>query len=173
MEALISAGVGLLGVLLGGGIGIAGTLFLDKRRRDAERRALAGSLAAEVDAILLLEEHHQYRLIYSSALDRIRAGSGEIMPAIIAHRDPAKAVFYANLGRIGILPAPLPARLVTGNILAESITIDRQAMAEGVWDQGQPVDQRCRFLEHHLTTYDKAVALTKELSEELHKEAVR
>jgi len=158
--------IGFLGVLVGAIASLAGTYVLEHVRERRSRRALAGALLAEVQAIFHVEEVHGYRAIYQDTLDRIQRDETVSMPNISYETNPARSVYYTNLSRIGTLPAPIPEQLVRLSYEFEVLATDRMCMDRGEWERQEPA-KRINMLEKHLNAYDALVALAQDVSESL------
>jgi len=164
--SITPAVIGLAGVLIGAIVSLAGTYFLDRRHEGRDRKGLASALLAELKAILHVEEAHDYRALYQGTLDRIKQGEAAPMPNISFETSPARSVYYANLSRIGTLPAPIPEMMVRFAYAMEVMAADRAVMDRGGWDT-QEQSRRIEMLGHHLETYDDLVALANEIASHL------
>ncbi len=168
INSFATAAVGLVGAIIGAITSLIGTYFIECRREGRERRSLATSIRAELEAILHVEKDHGYRAMYQTVLDQMKRGERMPMPNISYSTDTARSVAYTNLSRIGILPEPVPAKLIRLLYVYEVVVADRQCMDAGEWDN-QEASRRISMLNGHLRTYDALVALAGEVIEEVNK----
>ncbi|WP_417793102.1 hypothetical protein [Terasakiella pusilla] len=157
--------------ILGGGVvaSVMTNLFISRRETKKHNRmmkGLAASLHAEIKAKRNEVIHHKYREALQEFIDALKAGRTNEVPKYNTHNDPAKSVYYVNLTTIGHLPEPIPEKLTGLYSMADSITLDYQAMDAGKWDHRDNKD-KAEFLEVVLQNYDWTVEKADDVLSEL------
>jgi hypothetical protein len=138
MEPLTQDLFPLAGTLIGGILTFSGaylsTALLGKREREIESRNLAVCFSGEIAAIVTIIQKRRYLEQIEGLL--LMAKEGIRPPAIkIAVRNPYFNVFRENVGKIGMLPAPLPSSIVRFYLQAYAILEDFESFREGATDQ--------------------------------------
>lgn len=104
----------LLQTLVGGLLtflgGLLGSVIIQQRQRKAERNSLASAFYGEIQALLKIIERRQYIQRIQEAIKDIRSNR-EISFRIKVTRKYFN-VYEKNLDKIGILPNPLPEKIV-------------------------------------------------------------
>jgi len=138
MEQLTQDLLPLLGTLIGGILTFSGaylsTALLGKRQREIESRNLAVCFSGEISAIVTIIQKRRYLEHIEGRL--LMAKEGKRPPAIrIAVRNPYFNVFRENVGKIGMLPDPLPSSIVRFYLQSYAILEDFENFREGAPDQ--------------------------------------
>lgn len=157
----------LVGVVIGGLIGLAGSFipyWWDRRRARKSAQAVAG---AYISGILKMEEIRQHGSLYQQNLDALRAGTSQSLMKIFGAEDyPNDELQKALISQIGLL-APDAARdiVIFANML-DGLRVDLKAMALGQMDS-IPVVDKIRILEHDSKLWTDTQTLGQSLIERL------
>jgi hypothetical protein len=104
---LIQTLVGGLLTFLGG---LLGSVIIQQSQRKSERNSLASAFYGEIRALINIVERRQYLQLIQASIKE--AKSGEKNPIFIRVTRNYFNVYERNLDKIGILPNPLPAKIV-------------------------------------------------------------
>jgi hypothetical protein len=162
----------LLGVIIGGIIGVTGSvvgpLCLAYVQRRAERKNLACALAAEIAALIDIVERRQYIAGLRQLIEVARNNqdlNGAFFYQFSVRRNPL-AVYDANLSRIGLLKPTLSVRIARFYAQASAILEDIADFREGRIPEGR--DDSVRRLEELLQLFEDSQTLGREIVNEIH-----
>jgi hypothetical protein len=146
----------LMQTLIGGVLtffgGWLGSYLLQRRQRSSEIESLKSAFYGEVSALLHIAERMQYR---DSLLEHIESAKqkGVIPRSIFGITRNFFNVYEQNVKNIGILPAPLPEKLVLFYSLTFTIMEEFTAQGKGELSEIGPEDS-LPYLQGTLETYD-------------------
>jgi hypothetical protein len=153
----------LAGVIIGGLIGLAGSViphFWEKRRAQKSARAIAG---AYLSGILKMEEVRQHGSLYRQNLAALRAGASQSLLKIFGAEDyPNDELQTALIGQIGLLEPDVARDMVIFGNMLNGLRADLKAMALGQMDN-LPTPEKIRILENDLKLWNDAQALGRDL----------
>jgi len=158
--------IALIGVIIGGVIGVAGSvagpLCLDIFRRRAERTNLTSALAGEISALIGIVQRRGYIESLRSLIQIARTSpvDGSYFYYFSVRRNPFP-VYDANLSRIGLLESPLPMNIARFYSQSSSILEDIADFREGRLSQDR--DESVRRLEELLQLFEDTERLGREI----------
>ncbi|GEM_PF-3727289 len=123
LSGLIGAGIGALAGFLGSAVSVLGTLVIQGSQREIEKKSLASAFYGEIGALLEIVRRRQYIENLEIALDHVRRTNTKVFYSIKPTKEYFN-VFNKNIDKIGLLPSPLPEKIVSVYILAFSILED-------------------------------------------------
>ena len=141
-------------------------MCVERIRRRAEARSVAGALVGEITALIQIAERRRYIDGLRALIAEARAGND---PNAIywyqfsVRRNPF-AVYDANLTRLGMLRDPLPRLLTQFYTQASSILEDIADMREGKL-LARNRDESVQRLEHLLKLFEDTLVLGREIVE--------
>jgi hypothetical protein len=101
----------LLGGLLAFLGGFVGNFLLQRSQRQKERESLSSAFCGEIAALLAIIERRQYLKFIKSELESVKQ-TGKVDSLQISVSRNYFQVYEHNIERIGLLPAPLPEKIV-------------------------------------------------------------
>lgn len=90
-------------VVLGAFVVHWSTTRMEKKRRTADARALAGMLAAEISVTIQNVERRGYEKFYRYYLKEFESGKFDLLPTIRGMHGKLPDIFAANIHRLGLL----------------------------------------------------------------------
>src|SRR6476619_7233726 len=101
------AGSNPIAVIVGGVIGIAGSIVPHLWTQSRARASARASARAYVSAILEMEKIRQHGAVYRAALDALRSGNPQSLPRIFGSEDerPDAEIQKTLVGQLGFLDA--------------------------------------------------------------------
>jgi hypothetical protein len=158
------AGTDLWGVVVGGVIGIAGSIIPHLWAQSRARASARASARAYVSAILEMEKIRQHGANYRAALNALRAGSAQSVPRIYGAEDyrPDDETQKALLTQLGFLDADIAAELVLFFSMLKGLGADLKAIALGQLDNLSVAD-KIRVIELDLKLWDDTQALGRKI----------
>ncbi len=155
---LISTLVGGLLTFLGG---LTGSYLVQKFQRDADRKNLASAFYGEISALLEITEKRQYIQGVEANLQEIKTtGRTNLMSFAVTLK--YFNVYDQNVGKLGVLLAPLPEKIVSFYTLTFAAIEDFQEIASGKYQNSNAAAIE-KMLEELLDICNEAVALGKEI----------
>lgn len=130
-EEIARALMPLAGVLLGALVVHFSTTRLEQRRRMLDAKALAGMLAAEIDATIRHAERRGYEEHYRHFLKRFDAGNFCEMPSIRGMDDKLPDIAAGSVDRLGLLDPELSRDVVFWYGSLRGIKIDLLELGSG------------------------------------------
>jgi hypothetical protein len=158
---------GLVGVVIGGLIGLAGSIaphLWEKRRARQSAQALA---YAYISGILKMEEVRQHGSLYAQNLAGLRSGASQSLMKIFGAEDyPNDPIQKVLIDQIGLLEPDIARDLVIFGSMLDGLRVDLKAMALGQMDNLQ-VSEKIRILEHDLKLWQDTQTLGQKLIRQL------
>jgi hypothetical protein len=157
-------GSDLIAVIVGGAIGIAGSIVPHLWTQSRARASARASARAFVSAILEMEKIRQHGATYRTALNALRLGSPQSLPRIYGAEDsrPDDETQKVLLGQLGFLDADVAADVVLFFNMLNGLRVDLKAMALGQLD-GLPIADKIRVIELDLKLWDDTQALGRKI----------
>jgi hypothetical protein len=159
--------VGLIGVIVGGVIGVAGSFvphWWERRRTQKSAQALA---RAYISGVLRMEEIRQHVSLYQVTLASLQSGaSPKPLMQIVGAEDADDPIQRALIGQIGLLKPDIAAEVVLFCNMLEGLRIDLKAMALGQMD-ALPIAQQMQTIANDLKLWKDTLALGRSLLERL------
>lgn len=131
-QAILQLAAVVIGGLLATGGGIVTTLIIESRRRTHDAAQLALAFKGEIRALIQHVDERNYLDRISQVIDQIEA-SGQPFYMPIRVRFEYDRVYEHNVERIGLLKAPLPARIPLFYTRLNSLFEDFLNLAEGAY----------------------------------------
>jgi hypothetical protein len=155
----------LLQTLMGGVLtfsgGLLGNFLLQKQQRNAEKINLASAFCGEIQALIRIIERRQYIRAIDLTIRGLQAGK-KISLTIRITRDYLR-VYDKNVDKIGILPSPLPEKIVDFYMAIVGIYEDLDLINEaGFYEQKST--KECIFI---LTNILSSIQLVSETGQEI------
>jgi hypothetical protein len=138
--------VGLIGVIVGGVIGVAGSFvphWWERRRAQKSAQALA---RAYLSGILRMEEVRRHSLLYEQCLAGLLSGTSQAVMQIFGAEDAGDPIQQALIGQIGLLKPDIATDVVAFINMLDGLRVDLKAMATGQMD-AIPVTEKIRIVE--------------------------
>lgn len=101
----------LLGGLLAFLGGFVGNYLLQRSQRQKERESLSSAFCGEIAALLAIIERRQYLKFIKSQLEVVKQ-TGEVDSLQLKVSRNYFQVYEHNIGKVGLLAAPLPEKIV-------------------------------------------------------------
>ena len=124
----------LFQTLLGGTLtfmgGLLGNWLIQRSQRRAETESLASAFYGEIGALLFIAEKKRYLELVTTALEQCRNGNKRDVVVFEVSRNFFN-VYDRNVQKIGLLPAPVPEKVVLFYTLALAIVEDLSAIGKG------------------------------------------
>jgi hypothetical protein len=158
--------INLLGVVVGGVIGIAGSLLphvWELRRARVSARAMA---RAYVSGILKMEEVRQHGALYRTALAGLQAGQPQSLPRVYGAEDTDDELQKQLINHLGHLGHAEATDLVHFCNMLAGLRIDLKAIALGQMDQ-LTIQQKIGVLERDLKLWEETLQLGHDLAQRL------
>jgi hypothetical protein len=159
----------LLGVVIGGVLGIAGSLlsqaWLESYRTRKARDALALAFEGEIGALLRIIETRGYVAALRHAREQTEK-IGVVHPYFFRARRGYFKVFEANVGRIGTLKPPLPL-LVSRFYTQANAIIEDMEVFEGVDPAGIDPKLAVTAYDQLLVIFESMIATGREIISEI------
>ena len=148
IAAFISAALG----------GYFGPRFLEGRRRKLETRNLALAFGGEIQALQQILKIRRYEEGIQQYIEWMRTAG---KPFYIRSRIQREyfGVYKENLGRIGMLPAPLPQRIATFYTMANAILEDVDNVRDPANEEFLPAEVLIHLYEQLLQLLRKVMSL--------------
>jgi hypothetical protein len=162
------AGTDFVGVLIGGIIGIAGSVVPQWWGQRQARASAHAAVLAYISAVLKIEEIRQHATLYRNCLTALRAGQHEPLPRIFGAEDytDADEMQKAIVGKIGLLSADVASDCVLFFNMLDNLRIDLRAIALGKVD-GLSLAEKISTLEADLKLWDDSQRLGRDLIKRL------
>ena len=159
LTPLLAAAVGGVLTILGGW---ANSRWSESRRWHQERTALTGALVAEVSALMEITKTRGYIEGVRAEIQHAKANLNPNKPPyfFFSSRKNTFAVYEANLGKLGVLRAPLPKLSVQFYTQVNAIMEDIKDMEEGKRRVGEDA---VRHLEQLLSLFENTMALGQQI----------
>ncbi|MFL6207949.1 MAG: hypothetical protein ACJ74W_03825 [Pyrinomonadaceae bacterium] len=155
----------LLQTLIGGLLtflgGLSATYLIQRSQRKADRQNLASAFYGEVSALLAIIEKRGYLESIEHDLEHM-ARTGQIS---LTHFKVSRSyfnVYEQNVGKIGLLPAPLPEKIVSFYTFVFAALEDFQDIGEGKF-QHCAVSEVKEMLEELLDISKNVLILGKQI----------
>jgi hypothetical protein len=158
----------LIGVVIGGAIGLAGSILphlYEKRRARKSARAMA---YAYISGILRMEEIRKHGSLYEKNIVLLEAGTTQSLMKIVGADDfaPDAEIQKALINQLGLLEPDIARDIVIfGNMLA-GVRIDVKAITLGQLDS-LPLADKIRILKQDLKLWNDTLELGRHLIERL------
>jgi|HubBroStandDraft_6_1064221.scaffolds.fasta_scaffold74300_3 hypothetical protein len=152
----------LIGVVIGGLLGLAGSVipqFWDKRRARQSAKAIC---RAYVAGILRMDEIRHHGELYKKNLADLRSGATQSMMVIYGAEDTNDEMQSALIGHVGLLSPDVARDMVIFCNMLDGLRVDLKAMSSGAMDD-IPVSDKIRILENDLRMWDETKSLGREL----------
>ena len=157
---------GLIGIV-GSIVGIVGSFatsaYLELAKQKAERKNLTGAIVGEISALIEISERRGYiehlRRVIAEAKAQPNPDIGYRF--YFSSRRNSFSVYDANLGRLGVMPDPLPRLIVQFYTQTASILEDIADMRESTAVRNR--DQSIQMLEALLKLFEDTRSLGKEI----------
>ncbi|HKX29347.1 MAG TPA: hypothetical protein VJ302_16745 [Blastocatellia bacterium] len=145
----------LLLVAAGGVIGILSNYLTQVFQSKRERKSISSAFAGEIKAILYIVEKRNYINLFKADIEEIK--EGKAVGSSISISSSYFSVYIGNVGKLGLLNAPLPEELATFYTLAMSVLEDIKVIS----------DPKCTWnnKEEQLWYYEELLALFIEADE--------
>jgi hypothetical protein len=156
----------LVGVVIGGLIGLAGSIvphLWEKRRARKSARAIA---RAYVSGILKMEEIRQHGSLYQQNIATLRAGTSQSLMKIFGAEDSRDELQSALVGQVGLLEPDVARDMVMFCNMLEGLRVDLKAMALGQMDN-LSVAEKLKILEGDLKLWNDTQELGRDLMRRL------
>jgi len=158
----------LLPIIVGGAIGIAGSIiaptWLEYSRRKHEQESLTGAFVGEISAVLEICKRRQYIESIRALITEAKAQQAEPNKSVWFHfsvrRNPFP-VYDANVSRLGLLNDPLPRQIARFYTQSSSILEDIADMREGKIQRNR--DESIRCLEALLELFEDTQAVGQKI----------
>jgi hypothetical protein len=158
----------LLPIIVGGAIGIAGSIiaptWLEYSRRKHERESLTGAFVGEISAVIEICKRRQYIENIRALVTEAKARQAEPNKSVWFHfsirRNPFP-VYDANVTRLGLLKDPLPRQIARFYTQSSSILEDIADMREGKIQRNR--DESIRCLEALLELFEDTQAVGEKI----------
>jgi hypothetical protein len=153
-------GSDLIAVIVGGAIGIAGSIVPHLWTQSRARASARATARAYVSAILEMEKIRQHGASYRASLNALRSGSSQSLLRIFGSEDehPDAETQKALVGQLGFLDANIAADLVLFCTMLAGLRVDLKAIALGQLDD-KPIADKIRLIELDLKLWDDTQAL--------------
>jgi hypothetical protein len=151
----------LLGVLIGGFIGLAGSIvpYLWEKRR--ARKSARAMLRAYVSGILSMEQIRHYGSLYRQNLATLKSGNPLLMK-IFGAEDVRDELQSALIGQLGYLEPDIARDAVAFANMLMGLRVDLRAMALGQMDN-LTIPEKIGILERDLNIWNDTLALGQSL----------
>jgi|HubBroStandDraft_4_1064222.scaffolds.fasta_scaffold437612_1 hypothetical protein len=156
----------LVGVVIGGLIGLAGSIvphLWEKRRARKSARAIA---RAYVSGILKMEEIRQHGSLYQQNIATLRAGTSQSLMKIFGAEDSRDELQSALVGQVGLLEPDVARDMVMFCNMLEGLRVDLKAIALGQMDN-LSVAEKLKILEGDLKLWNDTQELGRDLMRRL------
>lgn len=154
--------INLLSVIVGGLIGVAGSIVPHLWERRRARKSARAMLSAYISGILRMEQIRQHGSLYEQNLAVLRAGTSQSLMKIFGTEGERDELQSALISQLGFLePDVARDAVVFGNML-NGLRIDIRAMALGQMDN-LTVPQKISILERDLQLWNDTQALGRDL----------
>jgi hypothetical protein len=156
----------LVGVVIGGLIGLAGSIvphLWKKRRARKSARAIA---RAYVSGILKMEEIRQHGSLYQQNIATLRAGPSQSLMKIFGAEDSRDELQSALVGQVGLLEPDVARDMVMFCNMLEGLRVDLKAIALGQMDN-LSVAEKLKILEGDLKLWNDTQELGRDLMQRL------
>jgi hypothetical protein len=159
----IMAGSDLLAVIIGGAIGIAGSIVPHLLTQSRARASARASVRAYVSAILKMEEVRQHGTAYRQAVSDLRSGSLQSLPRLFGAEDWAiDETQKALTNQIGLLGADVASDFVLFCTMLDGLKADLKAIARGRLDD-VPIPEKITIVEEDLKLWDDTQELGRKI----------
>ncbi len=155
----------VVGSVMGGTGAFLGNYFSKLRELKTERKSLAFAFLGEISAIRTIVEKRQYIEFLHKLIEHIKT-TGENRIPIIPVQLNYFNVFNANVGKIGLLEAPLSQMIVTFYSQANSILEDLREMREGRLNN-YPIQDTLATLTRLLQLFEDTKGLGEKIIQEI------
>jgi hypothetical protein len=157
-------GSGLIGVVIGGVIGIAGSFLPHLYEKQRARKSARAVARAYVSGILKMEEIRKHSSLYERNVEALEAGTSQSLMKIFGAEEasPDLEIQKALINQLGLLePGVAQDMVVFGNMLA-GLRIDLKAISLG---QLEPlsVAEKIRILKLDLKLWNDTLDLGRDL----------
>lgn len=112
------------GALVGGVVSIIPTWWIERNKRDFERKSVTSALTAEIKALLCVIEHRQYVKQMKFALEQLKLSPGAKYKYQVKVPEHYSRVYQAHIEKLGIVDSSLSAQIVQFHHLLDSIIQD-------------------------------------------------
>lgn len=119
----------LLGGLLTFLGGLLGNFWIQKMQRKSEQESLASAFAGEVNALLAMLEKRQLAQLLTELLADVKK-TGKRTYNYLDNSSDKFEVYENNVGKIGLLPVPLPEKIVLFYALALAMINDMKFLGQ-------------------------------------------
>jgi hypothetical protein len=116
--------------------GLLGNVLIQQRQRYAETKSLASAFHGEIQALIGIVEKRQYIQGIKDALDDLRSGRKITYQMRVTRK--YFNVYEKNLDKIGILPNPLPEKIVELYTVMTAILEDLDVINESEFYDEDP-----------------------------------
>jgi hypothetical protein len=153
---------GVLGVIVGGVIGITGSIaasfipqILTQRRAKASANAIT---RAYIQGVLRMEEVRRHSALYQNNLNALRAGTTTNLLRIYGAEDLSDELQKALIGHVGLLEPDIAADVIQFCNQLNGLRVDLKAMALGHM-ANLSVPEKIDILEKDLALWNETQAL--------------
>jgi hypothetical protein len=162
------ASTDFVGVLIGGLIGIAGSVVPQWWGQRQARASAHAAVLSYISAVLKIEEIRQHATLYRNCLTALRAGQHEPLPRIFGAEDYAGPddMQKAILSNVGLLAADVASDCVLFFDMLDNLSIDLKAIALGKVD-GLSLAEKISIVEADLKMWDDSQRLGRDLIKRL------
>src|SRR5215471_13877304 len=143
----------LIGVMVGGAIGLAGSFLPHLWERRRSKSAASAILLAYISGILHMERIRKHGDLYRRNLDDLRSGKTTHLFRVFGSEDADDPLQKALLGHVGFLPPVVARDLVVFCNMLGGLRIDLKAIALGQMDHLQ-IDEKIGILERDLKLWE-------------------
>ena len=146
--------------------GYFGPRFLERRRRKWETRNLALAFGGEIKAIQRIVKVRKYQEFIQQLIEHTRT-TGQ--PLYIAPRIQREyfGVYKGNLGRLGMLDAPLPELIATFYTMANGILEDFESARDPANQEFLTAEVLIGFYEQLFQVFHHAMSLSDQIIAEI------
>jgi hypothetical protein len=152
----------LIGVVIGGVIGLTGSILPHLYEKYRARKSARAMAFAYVSGILRMEEIRQHGSLYQQNLDGLRSGASQSLMKIFGAEDSRDEFQSALIGQVGLLEPDIARDMVMFCNMLEGLRVDLKSMNLGQMDN-LAIDQKIKILEGDLKLWNDTQDLGRDL----------